>query len=122
MSSLMQFNLDSNSLVFEAGGDWPASRRHKVFQVKDRSAGGKIHVENLGLQTKTRVLSFNLMPKTDYDNLIDWFLNVANAGENDFSFTDEYGDTDTVKIMDDMIDFAETSLYRYSGTLTLEYV
>ena len=122
MSTLMKFELGVDSLVFEAGGDYPASRRDTVYQVKDRSAGGKIHVETLGVTTRTRVIVFNLMPKADYDNLRDWFLNVANAGENDFTFTDEYGDSDTVKIMEDEIDFAETSLYVYAGTLTLVYV
>lgn len=122
MSSLMQFNLTPDTIVFEAGGDYPASRQDKVYQVVDRSAGGKLHVETLGIQTRTRVLVFNLMSKTDYDALVNWFLNVVNAGEKDFEFTDEYGDVGTVKMMDDMIDFAETSLYRYSGTITLEYI
>jgi len=122
MSSLMRFDLAPDIFVFEAGGDYPAPRSDKVYQVKDRSAGGKLHVETLGIKTQTRVLVFNLMPKNDYDNLRDWFLNVVNAGESDFEFTDEYGDTGTVKIMEDEIKFVETSLYVYAGTLTLEYV
>ena len=122
MSTLMRFDLAPHSLVFEAGADYPATRTNRVFQVQDRSAGGNLRVETLGVQVRTRVLNFNLMSKTDYDNLIDWFLNIVNAGEKDFEFTDEYGDTNTVKIIDNILDFGETSLERYSGTLALEYV
>ena len=122
MSTLMRFDLAHHSLVFEAGADYPATRTNRVFQVQDRSAGGNLRVETLGVQVRTRVLNFNLMSKTDYDNLIDWFLNIVNAGEKDFEFTDEYGDTNTVKIIDNILDFGETSLERYSGTLALEYV
>lgn len=122
MSTLMLFELAPHSLIFEAGGDYPAQRSNRVFQVQDRSAGGKIHVENLGVKNKTRIINFNLMPKADYDSLVNWFLNVVNAGEKDFNFTDEYGETGIVKIMESEIHFSETSLHRYSGFITLEYV
>jgi len=122
MSTLMRFDLAPDSLQFEAGGDYPAKRSHKVFQVTDRSAGGKLHVETLGVQTKTRLIVFNLMSEADYLALVDWFLNTVNAGEKDFEFTDEYGDIGTVKIMQNVIDFDETSLKLYSGSLLLEYV
>jgi len=122
MSTLMMFYSAPNTFQFEAGGDYPAQRKNKVFQVVDRSAGGTLHVENLGIQTRNRVITFNLMPKVDYDGLVDWFYNVVNGGEIDFEFTDEYGETGTVKMMDDEIDFAETSLHVYSGSITLEYV
>jgi len=122
MSTLMQFYLAPYTLVFEAGGDYPATRTHSVTQVQDRSAGGKIHVETLGVQIRTRVLHFNLMSKADYDSLVDWFLNIVNGGERDFEFTDEYGDSGNVKIIDSTLDFSETSLERYSGFITLEYV
>ena len=122
MSSLMRFDLTPYSLIFEAGGDYPARRVNKIFQVQDRSAGGKLHVENLGISNRTRTIHFNLMPKADYVNLIDWFLNIVKAGYINFTFTDEYGDSGLVKITDDEIDFAETSLERYSGSINLEYV
>ncbi len=122
MSSLMQFSYSGHVLVFEGGGDYPAERTHKVFQVQDRSAGGKLHVANLGITAKTRTISFNLMSYADYIGLVDWFLNVVNGGEHDFEFTDEYGDSGTVKILNDTLDFAETSMQRYSGSIQLEYV
>lgn len=122
MSTLMKFELAPHSLQFEAGGDYPARRTHRVFQVQDRSAGGKLQIETLGVYVRTRELNFNLMSQADQDNLIDWFVNIVNAGEKSFNFTDEYGNTGIVKITNSILDFGETSLQRHSGILNLEYV
>jgi len=122
MSTSMKFELAPNTLQFEAGGDYPARRTYEVVQVQDRTAGGSLQVETLGINILSRAIIFNLMSKTDYDALINWFLNVVNGGESTFDFTDEYGDTAEVRITDNILDFGETSLERYSGTLNLEYV
>ncbi len=122
MSTLMKFYLDPHTLQFEAGGDYPATRTNRIFQVQDRTAAGTVQVETLGVTVRSRRIVFNLMSKTDYLALVDWFLNVANGGENVFEFTDEYGYVGDVRIMDSMLDFAETSLERYAGTINLEYV
>lgn len=122
MATLMRFDLAPHSFIFEAGGEYPAGRKDKINQVVDRSAGGKLHVETLGVKEKRRVIIFNLMSKNDYNGLLNWFLNVSNGAENSFSFTDEYGDTGTVKILDDEIDFNEVSFEAYSGQITLEYI
>ena len=122
MPTLMNFKQGTNELFFEAGGDYPASRPVELFQVQDRTAAGILQVEDLGVQTRRRVITFNLMSKADYDALLDWFLNIANGGMIDFEFTDEKGFTGTVKITDQIIDFIETSYESYSGTLNVEYV
>lgn len=122
MSSLMKFELTPYILEFEAGADYPAKRRAEIFQVTDRTAAGTLQVENLGVTATKRVLNFNLMSKTDYDALLNWYLNVSVGAASSFEFTDEYGNVGTVKILDDEINFDETSLYRYSGSITLEYV
>ncbi len=122
MSTLMKFYLSPYTLQFEAGGDYPATRTNRIFQVQDRTAAGAVKVETLGITIHTRTIAFNLMSKTDYVALVEWFLDVVNGGEKVFEFTDEYGDTGNVRITDSIIDFTETSLARYSGTLNLEYV
>jgi hypothetical protein len=118
----MKFEYGTEVFQFEAGGVYPAQRTHRVYQVQDKTAGGTIKVQNLGIKASTRTIIFDLMPKVDYDGLVNWFLNIVNAGEIDFTFTDEYGDSGLVKITDSIIDFAETSLERYAGSITLEYV
>lgn len=122
MSSLMRFDLAPDSLQFIAGGDYPAKRSDNISQVQDRTAAGSLRVETLGVQIRTRVLDFNLMSKTDYLALRDWFLNTVNGGSLIFTFTDEYGDSGLVRIVTSDLDFSETSLERYSGSIKLEYV
>ena len=118
----MRFDAGSNSIQFEAGGDYPAKRKHEIMQVTDRTAAGTLQVETLGIQLKTRTISFKLMSLIDYTALVDWFLNVVNGGETTFDFTDEYGDVGEVRITDSVLDFSETSLNRFSGSIKLEYV
>lgn len=122
MSTLMKFELAPYSLQFEAGATYPAKRTHEVLQVRDRTAGGTPQTETLGVTIKERVLNFELMSLNDYEALVDWFLNVVNAGELAFDFTDEYGVTSSVEFVDTEIDFDETSLGSFSGSVTLEYV
>lgn len=121
-ATLLKFYLAPDTLQFEYGSDYPTTRKHEVLQVSDRSAGGKLQTETLGVNIKTRTLNFTLMPKVDYDALIDWFLDVVNAGEKEFEFTDEYGETGTVVFVDTILEFPENSLNQYSGSFTLEYV
>lgn len=122
MATLMKFEKGASTLQFLAGGSYPAQRQHELLQVQDRTAGGAMQVETLGISLQRRIITFNLMHKTDYDALINWFLNVVNGGELTFDFTDEYGDTGEVRILTSVLDFAETSLERYSGSITVEYV
>lgn len=122
MSTLMKFEYLSYTLQFLAGGDYPANYATSLMQVQDRTAAGTLQVENLGITIKRRTIVFTLMPKEDYDALENWFLNVVVGGSNSFFFTDEYGITKTVKIIDPVLDFTETSLNRFSGSITVEYI
>lgn len=122
MSTLMKFQAGAVTLQFEAAGDYPAVRRNEVIQVTDRNAAGALQVETLGIKIKSRVINFTMMPKTDYIGLVEWFLDVANASANTFDFTDEYGDVGTVRFIEPILDFAETSFEVYEGSITLEYV
>jgi hypothetical protein len=122
MSTPMNFTSGGNVLNFEAGADYPASRPVELFQVQDRTASGALQVESLGISVTRRKLNFNDMSLTDYTALINWFLNIANGGANNFYFTDEKDFTGLVKITDSIIDFIETSHELYSGILNMEYV
>lgn len=121
MSTLLKFVYGVNTLQFEAGGDYPAKRTSEILQVQDRTAAGTLKVETLGVNIKTRTISFNLMSLSDYQNLFDWFENIVNGGAEIFEFTDEYGTVSNVRITDSILSFDETSLQRFSGSITLEY-
>lgn len=121
MSTLLKFELGGNVLQFEDGSQYPQSTSDRIYQVTDRSAGGQLHVENLGINTKTKTLNFFLMSVGDYTALLNWFLNVAEGSKNTFDYTDEYGNTNEVRIISNILDFSETSFERYSGILVLEF-
>lgn len=121
MSTTLKFVSGAETLQFDDGASYPASRPIEKMQVQDRTAAGTLHVEDFGVTIQTRVLVFELMSFNDYSALIDWFLNISNGSEKKFDFTDEYGNFfPSVRILDTSIDFTETSLQRYSGTITLE--
>ncbi len=122
MSTLMKFELGPNILQFEAGADYPATRRTEMLQVQDRTAGGTMQTETVGVTLTSRVLQFNLMPEVDYLALLDWFINICQGSALSFDFTDEYGYLAEARITNNILDFAETSLKRFSGNITLEYV
>lgn len=117
----MQFKYGATELNFSQGASYPAERPFELTQVIDRTAAGTLQVEDLGVDIERRVLSWELMPKADYDALLDWFVNVAQGAKNVFSFTDEYGRVGDVRIISPIFDFRETSWERYRGELILEY-
>lgn len=121
MSTLMKFQAGSDVLQFEDGAQYPATRGDEILQVSDRTASGEMQTETLGITLKTRVLAFALMSETDYLALLNWFLNVAQAGVNPFTFTDEKGFVGEVKFLDTKLTFRERAFQRYSGSVTLEY-
>ncbi len=120
--TLMRFDLAADTLQFECGSEFPTTNREEITQVFDRSAGGSLHVESLGVNIKQRILAFTLMPLVDYNGLVNWYYNVANGAMKVFSFTDEYGVVADVRIISESINFVEAYLDTYSGTLTIEYV
>lgn len=121
MSTLMKFVYEGNTLQFEDGAEYPATRRAELMQVQDRTAAGTLQVEDLGIAINSRVLYFTLMTKNDYDALIDWYLNIVNGASKVFEFTDEYGIVRNAIIIDSFLEFNEVSLNRYSGQFTVEY-
>lgn len=119
--TLMRFDLSPYELQFSCGASYPASLPVKVFGVNDRTAAGTFQYEELGIQTFRRTLQFDRMPKVDYDGLVNWFLNVSEAGKNEFQFTDEYGLVGWVIITDQELFFQEIFLDTFSGSVNLEY-
>lgn len=122
MASLMKFQYSSYTLEFLAGGDYPAPKRISLLQVQDRTAGGTLQIETLGVTVKQRTIVFTLMSKVDYDALENWFLQVVVGGSNTFQFTDEHGITTNVKIVDTELNFSEIAFELFSGSITLEFV
>lgn len=120
--TLMKFEYGSETLQFTVGGSYPSTQPTRIYGAQDRTAAGTLQYEELGIVTRARVVVFNLMPLADYEALLDWFVNIAEAGKNAFTFTDEYGAVGEVVFTNQTIDFAETSLNRFNGQISLEYL
>lgn len=122
MSTLMKFDYFGQILQFEEGASYPALRPIEKMQSTERTAGGTLKIENLGITIRKRTLNFEDMLKTDHDKLKEWFDNIVNASENTFQFTDERGFVGSVKITDNQFLFSEDDFELFSGVLNLEYV
>lgn len=119
----MRFYTGIHELNFIDNAQYPANYPIEIIQATERSAGGVLHVENYNVNpVKGRELVFDMMEKTDYEALIDWFTNIAKGALNSFFFEDENGNVFECRITTNKIDFPETSFESYSGKLSLEFI
>jgi hypothetical protein len=118
----MRFYNQTFSFTFENPAQYPAARPYEMQQVRERSAGGTIHVETFAAPLRRRTLNFEEMSEADYNGLLDWYINKVNGMADEFSFEDERGDHFKVRFLDNTIDFPESSFQRYAGRVTLEIV
>lgn len=117
-----KFVLGANELQFSRGLRYPVSKPHAKVQVTDRTAGGTLQVEDLGIDIHTRRLSFRGLPQADYDSLRAWYDTICDGVAETFTYYDEDGNTSTVRMLTNPLDFPETSHQRFSGDLLLEVV
>ena len=101
---------------------YPVRRPQRVIQVVDRTAGGTLQVENLGVTAKTRVLPMARLTDPEISDLRTWHeTNVTGALET-FTFVDEDSTSHTVRWLDDTLDAPETRYGRHSCEITLEII
>ena len=117
-----RFELGANVLQFSRGIRYPVEKPHEKLQITDRTAGGSLQVEDLGVDIKTRRLIFKNLPQADYDTLCTWFDTIANGALNSFTYYDEDGQAMTVRLLSSPFNFPETSYQRFAGELLLELV
>lgn len=118
----IRFVLNDQTLTLSHCLAYPLNRPLEKIQVVDRSAAGTLEVENLGPDINTRPLVFIGLPMEDYNGLVNWFDNIANGAENQFTYYDEEGNSLSVVIVSPAIDFPQTAHQSYSGELLLEVV
>lgn len=117
-----RFVLGANSLQFTRGIRYPVSRPVEKIQVIDRTGGGSLQVEELGIAIRTFPIVFRSLPIADYQALITWHNTICNGAANPFTYYDEEGIAHTVRLLTTTIDFPETSYHRFAGELLLEVV
>ena len=117
-----KFTSGANELQFSRGLVYPVHKPHEKIQVTDRTAGGTLQVEDLGIDMHTRSLVFKKLPQTDYDSLRTWYDTICDGAANTFTYTDEDGNADTVRMLTNPLDFREVFHQKFSGELLLEIV
>jgi hypothetical protein len=118
----MRFYTQSYTFVFENPAQYPAIRPYELQQIRERSAGGTIHVETFAAPLQRRILNFDQMSEADYLGLLDFWVNRVNGMEDEFQFEDERGDVFTVRFLDNKLNFTESNYKRWSGQVNLEVV
>ncbi|MBU0945505.1 MAG: hypothetical protein KJ804_09065 [Proteobacteria bacterium] len=118
----IRFELGANVLQFSKGIQYPVSKPVEKSQVVDRTGGGTLQVEELGVTIRQFPIVFKGLPLADYNGLMYWHDHICNGAEHEFTYYDEEGNPNTVKCLTTRIDFPQISYQRFSGELLLEVV
>ena len=116
------FTLGGNTLLFTQGIQLPSNTpRHKI-QVEDRTAGGTLQIEDLGIEYQRKILNFSGMLKAKYAELETWYDTIANGKLNTFTYSDEEANSFTVRMMTNPLNFMENRNGFFDGDLELEVI
>ena len=98
-------------------------RPQQKVQVLDRTAGGALQVEELGVTIYTRVLPMRRLTDAEAALFRTWHDTVANGAVNTFTLIDEDSTSHTVRWIDDTFRAPRTSYNRNDpDAITLEII
>lgn len=118
----IKFVLGGNVLQFSRGIQYPVQKPVEKLQVVDRTGGGSLQIEELGVTIRQFPITFRGLPLADYNALLNWHAQIAAGAANVFTYYDEDGQPHTVRLLTTRIDFQQTSYQRFGGELLLEVV
>lgn len=111
-----------STLSFGMSLRYPVERPQQVIQIADRTAGGTLQVENLGVTINTRRLVLNNLTQAVYDALVTWHSTVAQGSLNTFTYNDENSTAHTVRWLDDTLNAPEYRNGKFGVEITLEII
>ena len=101
--------------------NYPLDDTREKHQVRDRTAGGQLQVEDLGVPTIRQIpLNLVLLDQSTKAAILDLWDNFADGALNTFTYTDKDANNYTVRMLTNPYRFPEDPPGRYSGTLLLE--
>jgi hypothetical protein len=95
---------------------------YRFRQPRDLSDGGDQYVYDKGVTEEIFELSWKTMKEEDWTVLDSFIRNVAEGAKNTFTYYDEDGNTHTVRLESEVVDFREIRNQLYKGTLKLRKV
>lgn len=121
--SIPYFQLAANQLFFPNGVQAPGNEPLRKIQATDRTAGGTLKVENLGITTNQIMLVFSAMDKfPTYRDLKNWFDNISNGATVSFTYVDHFANSYSVIWLDDILNFSEFEPGYMQGQILLEVI
>lgn len=111
-----------SDLEFGRGLLYPVEKPQQVVQVIERTAGGSLQVENLGVTIHTRLLRLRGLSSTIFTSLRTWHSTVSQGALNTFTYVDEDETSQTVRWLDDTLNAPEYFNGRYGVEILLEVV
>lgn len=114
------FEKGDDTLILTGGIQYPGEDPLEKTQVIDRTAGGEVHVESLGVDIQRYRLVFKGATGSLYAEIITWFDTIADGAANTFTYYDETGSSQTVRLLTNPLVFRRIANDVYQGELLLE--
>ena len=115
-----QFTLGVQTLLFTDGIQLPGRRPLEKMQALDRTAGGDLQVEDLGVTVRRFPLVLRGIDAAKMAELETWFDTIADGATNSFTYSDENGAEYTVLWVSSILDFRQIEPGIYTGDIMLE--
>jgi hypothetical protein len=113
--------LSYNSTTADIGcAQYPNPKDTELIQAKERSASGITYTEDFSVEINTTTYNFIDMELLDYIALMEFFVNTVVGMMNQFTLTDDKGDSYTVRFTQSKLPFSETSFELWAGSFTVE--
>lgn len=118
----MIFELDGYIVELDDPAQYPYAPVTKLVQAKEMSASGITHVEDFSVQTDTFKYNFKNASQSDYEKIMEWFVNTVTGMLTPFNLTDDLGATRNVRFTTSTIPFTSNSYNLWDGSFTVEVV
>jgi hypothetical protein len=118
-------------MIFDFGGtiyepdcpaSYPGNGGTELIQAKEKSSSGIVHVESFNVKSKIQEYTLEELTLTDYLDFMDFFVNVVGGQMEEFEFTNDYGETETVRFTSSELSHQNTEYNMYSVGFSVEAV
>jgi hypothetical protein len=113
------FTLGADDFTFTRGRSYPVDDPAEVSVVTDLSEGMQMYAYNKGVELQFFNLFFEKLDSTDNSNVGTWLTDKAVGPKNTFTYTDEDGNSHTVRLLNVSNPLKEMSHNNYAGTIRL---
>ncbi len=118
----MIFEKDTLRFEMLTPAQYPMSHNTELVQARDKSSSGIVHIEDFEVMTNTITFNFVNLLNSDYNDLMNWFLNVSVGMLNTFHLTDDLTIRRLVRFTTPTLAFSKDSYNHYNGSFTVEEV